>query len=58
MEAKQLQAAIVVEKIKERYINKEEVNKEEISKEVSDFMVVQMKYDRKDIRHKFIYINK
>tara|TARA_B100000927_G_C16275716_1_gene393413 strand:+ start:171 stop:347 length:177 start_codon:yes stop_codon:yes gene_type:complete len=58
MESKQLQATIVVEKINGKYINKEEINKEEISKEVSDFMVAQMKYDRKDIRHKFIYIRR
>ena len=63
MESNQLQVAIVVEKNNEKTINKEGINKEVISKEViskevSEFMVAQMKYDRKDIRHKFTYINK
>jgi len=58
MESNQLQVAIVVEKNNEKTINKEGINKEDISKEVSEFMVAQMKYDRKDIRHKFTYINK
>ena len=53
MESKQQQTTIGTGKFCEKPINKED-----ISKEVSDFMVAQMKYDRKDIRHKIIYINK
>ena len=51
MEPKQQKSVNASEKICERPINKEA-----ISKEVSDYIVKQMKCDRKDTRHKITYI--
>ena len=41
---------------KDANVSEKPIDKQEISKEVSEFMVKQMKYDRKDIRHKITYI--